>query len=57
MELIDRLEEQGKILVIRPEHSLNIGRMEHDPEELQRVYDIGRTDGIRYLNAVKKWLG
>ena len=57
VEWIDRLEEQGKILVIRPEHSLNIGRMEHDPEELQRVYDIGRTDGIRYLNAVKKWLG
>ncbi len=57
VEWIDRLEEQGKIYVIRPEHSLDIGRMEHDPNELERVYEIGREDGKRHLESLKRWLG
>ena len=50
------LEKAGKIFVIRPQESLNIGRMEKDPENVQRVYDIGYADGQKYLNDMLEWL-
>ena len=56
VEWIDRLEAEGRIFVIRPKEPLNIGRMEHNPEELQRVYDIGRADGKEQLEAMERWL-
>ena len=56
VEWIDRLEAEGRIFVIRPREPLNIGRMEHNPEELQRVYDIGRADGKEQLEAMERWL-
>lgn len=49
VEKILKLEKEGKIFVIRPKQSLNIGRMEKDPENVQRVYDIGYADGQRYF--------
>jgi predicted patatin/cPLA2 family phospholipase len=53
---IAELESEGKIFVIRPEVDVNIGRLEKDPVEIQRVYDIGRRDGEKYVNAIKEWL-
>lgn len=53
---IARLEKAGKIFVIRPSEELNIGRMEHDPEEIQRIYDIGVKDAQAALQDMKQWL-
>lgn len=50
-------EAAGKVFVIRPEKPLGIGRMENDPEELQRVYDIGFKDGEARMAEMKKFLG
>ncbi len=36
-------EKQGKLLVICPEESLPINRIEHDPAVLQATYDIGHA--------------
>ena len=53
---IKKLEESGKILVIRPPEALSIGAVEHNPDELERVYRIGRKVGEEYLGKVKEYL-
>ena len=55
VEMITELEKLGSIFVIRPEHALNIGRLERDPEQVQRVYDIGRADAQRQMAALLEW--
>ena len=54
-EIADR-EASGKALVIRPPESLRIGRTEKDPEELERVYRIGRREAASALGKVKDFL-
>ncbi len=53
---IEAQEQEGKLLVIRPKEKLPIGRMSHDPKELQQVYDMGREMGLAYLEQVKQFL-
>ena len=48
-------EKAGRALVIRPEASLPIGHISHDPEEMQRVYDIGREMGERRIEEIKQF--
>ena len=54
---IEEQERLGHTLVIRPEEPLSIGRVEHDPEKLRAVYEIGRQVGEKYLNEIKEFLG
>ena len=49
-------ELAGNALVIRPPHSLDISRTEHDPAELRRVYDIGRAEIESRLTEMKEFL-
>ena len=41
MELIERLEDEGKILVIRPVKPIEVGRMEKDTDKLRALYQEG----------------
>ena len=41
MELIERLEADGRIIVIRPERPIVVGRMERDSKRLLALYDEG----------------
>ena len=56
MDEIDRREALGEVLVIRPPEDLGIGRTEKDPEELERVYQMGRREAARRLDEVKTFL-
>ncbi len=56
MEEIKEKEEQGTTFVIRPSMALGISRTEHDPGELERVYQEGRREALRVLPALKKYL-
>lgn len=56
VEKIAELEKEGEVFVIRPEADLNISRLEKDPDEIQRVYDIGYADGKKYIGAMIEWL-
>ena len=49
-------ELAGSAFVIRPPHSLDISRTEHDPAELRRVYDIGRAEIESRLTEMKAFL-
>ena len=53
---IEEQEAAGKLLVIRPKEKLPIGRMSHDPKELQQVYDLGREMGEAYVEQVKRFV-
>jgi predicted patatin/cPLA2 family phospholipase len=48
-------ELKGDILVIRPPEALDIS-ISRKPEELQRVYNIGRKEGLMNLEKVKRFL-
>lgn len=56
MAYIEEKEKSGQIFVIRPPESLRIGASEKDPDELQRVYDIGRRTGEAVLSDLKAYL-
>ena len=56
LEEIKQLEKEGKVYVIAPYESLNIKRTENNPDELERVYQIGRMVAIKKLNELKNFL-
>lgn len=53
---IRKLEQKGRVLVIRPEAPLNIARVEHDPKELTRVYQLGRSVAEKRLEEMQAFL-
>ena len=53
---VSRQEQSGAVLVIRPDAPLPIGHVSHDPEEMQRVYDIGRAMGTKKLEDIKRFI-
>lgn len=53
---VKECEDKGNTLVIRPEEALNIGSRVSDPEELQRVYDLGRQTALKRIEEVKTFM-
>ena len=53
---ISMLEEAGDAYVIRPPIPLEIGAMERDPGELQRVDDTGRAVAEKQLDQIQTFL-
>lgn len=49
-------EAAGKLLIIRPEESLPVSRVERNPEKLRLAYEIGRTTALKKLNEVRDYL-
>lgn len=49
-------ERRGALFVLRPEKPLGISRVEHDPTQLQRVYDHGRAVAEKNLDALLTYL-
>ena len=54
-EIAER-ERTGQAIVIRPPQALGISRTEKDPEELERVYQIGRAVARERLDEVREFL-
>ena len=48
--------QNGKVLLLQPDSPLPLGRLCHDPEKLQRTYEIGRAKANEQLNAIKNFL-
>lgn len=55
-EYLRRKEKNGDILVVRPPMLLEISGIVKDPKELERVYEIGRKTGEKYLDSVRRFL-
>ena len=48
MDLIEDLEKQGKIIVIRPVKPVQVGRMEKDTEKLRELYQEGYDLALKF---------
>ena len=57
MEEIAAKEKAREAIVIRPPEPLKIGRASKKPEELERVYQIGRAEAERRLPEIREFLG
>ncbi len=53
---LHRLEKEGNTLVLAPSVDLGIKRVETNPAELQRVYDIGIKDANANIQRMKEFL-
>ena len=53
---LEQEEQKGDTLVIRPQEKLPIGHISHDPEEMKRVYDIGREMGEQRIQEIRDFL-
>lgn len=53
---IAQKEKAGGILVLRPETSLPVSRVERKPERLKAVYDIGRAAAQARLSEIRAFL-
>ena len=56
LKYIEEQAEKGNVLVIYPDHPLNIGRIELDEPKLRAIYQHGREKGLAMLDQVRDFL-
>ena len=56
LELIEQMEKQGKILVIRPIEPVMVDRIEKDTKKLKQFYDEGYECALQMMNDIKSLL-
>ena len=56
IEYIKQKEKRGELLVIRPETDLPVGKIEKNPENLKKAYDIGRKEAEKRLSEIIEFL-
>ena len=55
LDYVAQAEQEGRCLVIRPEEKIPIAHISHDPEEMRRVYELGRQVGERMIERIKEY--
>ncbi|CDE27592.1 phospholipase patatin family [Catenibacterium sp. CAG:290] len=53
LDYIDKLEKEGKALVLRPTEEVIIDSMEKDLDKIQRIYDYGYVLALEHLEEIK----
>lgn len=53
LELVERLEAEGKICVIRPQKPLKVDRIERNADRLQELYEQGLEEGRKFCASLK----
>lgn len=56
LEKVNELEKAQKAFVLRPSRLVPIKRLEKDPEKMQEMYNLGREDAARTLQALAAYL-
>lgn len=51
VELVQRLEESGRVLAIRPERHFDVGRLEKNTDKLRALYDHGYATARRVISS------
>ncbi|MBO5497811.1 MAG: patatin family protein [Bacteroidales bacterium] len=54
MDMIESLEEEGRIIVIRPQKPVEVGRMEKDTARLSALYDEGYAVASAVLPQIRR---
>ena len=52
LDFVRQAEREGRCLVIRPETKIPIGHISHDPDQMQAVYEMGRTMGKNRIGDI-----
>lgn len=56
LDEIERLEREGKVIVIRPSAPFKVGRMEKDSSKLEALHDLGYKDAAEAKEKLQEWL-
>lgn len=48
LEMVERMERWGEILVIRPQRKMEVGRTCSDVAQLERLYEEGYKEGLKF---------
>ena len=56
MDLLDELEERGRVFCVRPQEPITIGRFEGDTEKLLALYNRGHREGREALAGMQTYL-
>lgn len=56
MDLIEKYEQENKIIVLRPSKLVKVKRIEKDTNKLQSIYDLGIADCMKKLDKIKEYL-
>lgn len=56
LEIIDDLEKKSRAIVVAPSKTINIDRIEKDPEKLAQLYEMGYNDATLKVDQIKKIL-
>lgn len=52
LDLVDQLEAEGKVVCIRPQRPMEVGRIEKDTHKLERLYEEGFDLGEQFCKDV-----
>ena len=53
LEMIERLEREGAVFVIRPSRDVSVPAICKDPQKLKEIYEVGRADALRTLDGLQ----
>lgn len=56
LQQIRRLEQEGKVFVLRPSENISVGRLEKDIARLQVLHQLGVADATRLWNNLTHYL-
>lgn len=56
LDELEALEREGRLLAIRPSESVKAPTLCKDPDELERIYQIGRADAEENLERLRSYL-
>lgn len=53
LRYIEKQEKAGNAFVIRPKEPLDVGRLENDPEKLEKAYEMGKETAFSSLDNIR----
>lgn len=53
---LKKLEQEGKIFVIRPKKAVEVGRLEKNAEKMMELYNSGYNDAVECFDAMMEYL-
>lgn len=56
LQQIRRLEQEGKVFVLRPSENISVGRLEKDVARLQALHQLGVSDATRLWDNLAQYL-
>ena len=55
LEYVAQAEREGRCLVIRPDSPIPIGHTSHDPQLMERVYQMGRKTAMQHISSITEF--